>query len=489
MVIQCSSCDTRFKLADDKIKPGGVKVRCSKCKEVFTVTPPEEEAAAEEESSLDLSGGDDSAESPGTDWSDLNSDSESGAEESSSEDEGGIDWSDMGGDDAAEDQEDEGSSDDFSFGDDTSTETGNISFDDNDNSDSSSVDFGFDEPSAESSDEDFGFDSPSSDSDSADDDFGFDEPVGAGAQDEFSFDDDAGGSPAASVDAAPDFDWDGNSGESSGGNDDFDFGDADSSGDGDMDFSSVALENNEESPAPQASPPEPEPSSLVAEDAEKPLSAKGPQKRTGAKKSRKKKKKKSGAMRGFLFFILFILLLAGGHAGILYWKGYWKGDPTEFTNMDHKTVHLQPYKEIYAELTGGKIKKGPVGQISILGMSGRFIENINAGTIFIIEGSVKNEFKETRSAIAVRGILYGQSGKPTMRKKVYCGNILSDEELQTLDIDTIAERLDNQFGDSLSNLDVSPGVELPYVIVFGKLPDNLAEFNVEVAESAPGSDE
>ncbi|NIQ94740.1 MAG: hypothetical protein GWN87_11400, partial [Desulfuromonadales bacterium] len=37
MVIQCSSCDTRFKLADDKLKPGGVKVRCSKCKEVFTV--------------------------------------------------------------------------------------------------------------------------------------------------------------------------------------------------------------------------------------------------------------------------------------------------------------------------------------------------------------------------------------------------------------------------------------------------------------------
>ena len=37
MVIQCSECQTRFKLADDKLKPGGIKVRCAKCKHVFTV--------------------------------------------------------------------------------------------------------------------------------------------------------------------------------------------------------------------------------------------------------------------------------------------------------------------------------------------------------------------------------------------------------------------------------------------------------------------
>ena len=30
MVIQCTQCQTRFKLADEKIKPQGTKVRCSK---------------------------------------------------------------------------------------------------------------------------------------------------------------------------------------------------------------------------------------------------------------------------------------------------------------------------------------------------------------------------------------------------------------------------------------------------------------------------
>jgi predicted Zn finger-like uncharacterized protein len=40
VVIECAHCQARFKLADDKLKPEGTKVRCSKCKEIFTVFPP-----------------------------------------------------------------------------------------------------------------------------------------------------------------------------------------------------------------------------------------------------------------------------------------------------------------------------------------------------------------------------------------------------------------------------------------------------------------
>ena len=138
-------------------------------------------------------------------------------------------------------------------------------------------------------------------------------------------------------------------------------------------------------------------------------------------------------------------------------------------------------------MTGGKVVKAPEGAVKVVNMGGRFVENSTLGTIFVIEGEVKNEFKETRSAIAVRGLLFDQTGKPVMRKKVYCGNKLSDTELKTLSLDKINERLGNQFGDSLSNLDVAPGATLPYTIVFGKLPDNLSEYNVEIAESTPGT--
>jgi len=46
MIVQCGQCNARFKLDDEKIKDEGVKVRCSKCKNVFTVKKesPQEEA-------------------------------------------------------------------------------------------------------------------------------------------------------------------------------------------------------------------------------------------------------------------------------------------------------------------------------------------------------------------------------------------------------------------------------------------------------------
>ncbi|WP_432821414.1 DUF3426 domain-containing protein [Trichloromonas sp.] len=55
MVIQCPECTTRFKISDDKVKPEGVKLRCAKCRHIFTVMPetapapvepPADEAAA-----------------------------------------------------------------------------------------------------------------------------------------------------------------------------------------------------------------------------------------------------------------------------------------------------------------------------------------------------------------------------------------------------------------------------------------------------------
>ena len=35
MIIQCQACSTKFRVGDEKVKPPGIKVRCSKCGEVF----------------------------------------------------------------------------------------------------------------------------------------------------------------------------------------------------------------------------------------------------------------------------------------------------------------------------------------------------------------------------------------------------------------------------------------------------------------------
>ncbi len=42
MIIECPECSARFRVADEKIKSGGIKVRCSKCKAVFSISPESE---------------------------------------------------------------------------------------------------------------------------------------------------------------------------------------------------------------------------------------------------------------------------------------------------------------------------------------------------------------------------------------------------------------------------------------------------------------
>lgn len=48
MIIRCDSCNARFRLDDSKVKGRGVKVRCTKCQNIFVVTPPEPEKEIKE---------------------------------------------------------------------------------------------------------------------------------------------------------------------------------------------------------------------------------------------------------------------------------------------------------------------------------------------------------------------------------------------------------------------------------------------------------
>lgn len=43
MIIQCEQCLTKFKLDDTKVKAKGVRVRCAKCRHVFTVRKQQQE--------------------------------------------------------------------------------------------------------------------------------------------------------------------------------------------------------------------------------------------------------------------------------------------------------------------------------------------------------------------------------------------------------------------------------------------------------------
>ena len=133
-----------------------------------------------------------------------------------------------------------------------------------------------------------------------------------------------------------------------------------------------------------------------------------------------------------------------------------------------------------AQDIAGNLKISPLGRT----ISHKFVENTKAGKIFVIVGQVRNEYDHPRSNIKITGKIY-RNGKALVKSAtVYCGNMLSDADLERMDIKAIGKRLQNRFGDNRSNIKVKTGKTIPFVIVFNKLPANLDEYTVEVAGSS-----
>lgn len=127
------------------------------------------------------------------------------------------------------------------------------------------------------------------------------------------------------------------------------------------------------------------------------------------------------------------------------------------------------------------------GKIGVRNTAGAFLNNTEAGEIFVVNGEAVNNFAKPRASIQVKATLYGPKGEVLQQKTAYCGNALSREQLATLPVAKLEAAMANQFGDSLSNLAVQPGKGIPFVVAFTGVPKGAAEFGVEVMGSTVAS--
>jgi len=127
------------------------------------------------------------------------------------------------------------------------------------------------------------------------------------------------------------------------------------------------------------------------------------------------------------------------------------------------------------------------GSIAVRNTAGVFLNNKEAGEIFVVNGDAVNNFGKPRASIQVKATLFGPKGEVLLQKSAYCGNIFSREQLTILPVAKLDAAMNNQFGDSLSNLAVKPGNGIPFVIVFTNVPKEVVEFGVEVVGSTVAS--
>lgn len=123
------------------------------------------------------------------------------------------------------------------------------------------------------------------------------------------------------------------------------------------------------------------------------------------------------------------------------------------------------------------------GRIAIRGVQASFVKNKGVGELLIIKGDAVNEFNKTRAAIQVKATIYGTKGEVLSSKNAFCGNPLTEEQLSNLSLEEIEGAMANQFGDSLANMEVLPGKAVPFVVVIAKPPLEAKDFAVETAGS------
>ena len=168
--------------------------------------------------------------------------------------------------------------------------------------------------------------------------------------------------------------------------------------------------------------------------------------------------------------VLLVLALTGGG---FYFS---KEGPTAFSKLGLGFI---------AKWIG--VENSEEGGIAVRNSVGVFLNNKEAGEIFAINGEAVNNFGKPRASIQVKATLLGPKGEVLLQKQAYCGNVLSREQLSVLPAAKLEAAMNNQFGDSLSNLAVQPGQGIPFVIVLTNVPKDTVEFGVEVVGSTVAS--
>ena len=116
-------------------------------------------------------------------------------------------------------------------------------------------------------------------------------------------------------------------------------------------------------------------------------------------------------------------------------------------------------------------------------VTGKFVDNPKIGTLFVVTGKIKNEYKHSRRFIRITGKVFKKGRAVVKTETIYCGNLLSETELKSLGKVIMTKRLKNRFGDKRINMKVNKGQVLPFMIVFSNVPSGLEEYSVQIAGS------
>ena len=188
----------------------------------------------------------------------------------------------------------------------------------------------------------------------------------------------------------------------------------------------------------------------------------------GTPPKRVKRKKKAG-IRIFPIILVIVLILIAGGATIF------------FLAPELLPEQLSGLKPAEKEIADSGVRR-----LAFKGVNGSFIESNKLGQLFVIKGTVTNNYPKSRSFILVKGSVLDDKGAVSKRKMAYAGNTFEENQLKDMTQEEINLGLKNRLGQKGRNGNIQPGASIPFMIILENLPENLSEFTVEAVSSLPG---
>lgn len=170
--------------------------------------------------------------------------------------------------------------------------------------------------------------------------------------------------------------------------------------------------------------------------------------------------RKSSSKR-LILFLIPLLLIAGSIALWLYVPWPLKPKPVE-------------------QSTG-------IEQLHLVETRGYFVENQKAGQLFVIQGTVRNEFSKPRRWIHLRAKIYTSDGQTARQLDFYAGNTLSNQQLKSMTLDKLLAFVQSQPATKDQAQVIGSRQEVSFTVPFGDLPEltQLSDYSVEILASQP----
>ncbi len=106
---------------------------------------------------------------------------------------------------------------------------------------------------------------------------------------------------------------------------------------------------------------------------------------------------------------------------------------------------------------------------------GYFVDNRNIGRVFVIEAWIKNSSDTAQEIKAIRGVLYDKNGAKIGTQQVSPGRVIAMEDIKSMTKDDILK----QYKDS-SGGDIPPKGAVPVTVVFTDVPKGMVEYGLDI---------